>query len=164
LNTCKRDTKNDHLDTSKRVTTKDYLGTCKGLLQKITWLLGYLITWRKTIAWRDYLTTHKGFHKWPRSYLEEKLTNYLEEMSIGNLEYKLTTLNMIFSVIWYICHYGNSLKDTSYDQVYKYYHGWWKSLSIGHLSPICDKILLWMIEIWVKNYLVSDSNCNAVNL
>jgi hypothetical protein len=32
------------------------------------------------------------------------------------------------------------------------------------LLATCDKILSWMIEIWMENHLVSDSNCNAVNL
>ena len=33
-----------------------------------------------------------------------------------------------------------------------------------HLSTICDDILSWMIEIWMKDYVVSDSNYNIVNL
>ena len=32
------------------------------------------------------------------------------------------------------------------------------------LRSTCDEILSWMIEIWIKNHLISDSNCNAVNL
>ena len=32
------------------------------------------------------------------------------------------------------------------------------------LLAIPDEILSRMIEIWVENYLVSDSNCNAINL
>jgi hypothetical protein len=32
------------------------------------------------------------------------------------------------------------------------------------LPATCDEILLWMIEIWVKNHLVSDYNCNIVIL
>ena len=32
------------------------------------------------------------------------------------------------------------------------------------LSATCDEILSWMIEIWMENNLVSDSNCNTVNL
>ena len=32
------------------------------------------------------------------------------------------------------------------------------------LSATCDEILSWMIEIWMKNYLVSDSSCNNVIL
>ena len=32
------------------------------------------------------------------------------------------------------------------------------------LSTTCAKILSWMIEIWMENHLVSDSNCNTVNL
>jgi hypothetical protein len=31
-------------------------------------------------------------------------------------------------------------------------------------SATCDEILSWMIEIWMKNHLVSDSNWNTVNL
>ena len=30
------------------------------------------------------------------------------------------------------------------------------------LSATCDEILLWMIEIWMKIYWVSGSNCNTV--
>ena len=30
------------------------------------------------------------------------------------------------------------------------------------LSATCDKILLWMIGIWMENHVVSDSNCNTV--
>jgi hypothetical protein len=32
------------------------------------------------------------------------------------------------------------------------------------LSATCDKILSWLIEIWLKNHLESDNNCNIVNL
>ena len=32
------------------------------------------------------------------------------------------------------------------------------------LSPTCDEILSWMIEIWMKSNLVSDNDCNTVNL
>ena len=32
------------------------------------------------------------------------------------------------------------------------------------LSSIGDGILSWMTEIWMKNHLVSDSNCNIYNL
>jgi hypothetical protein len=31
-------------------------------------------------------------------------------------------------------------------------------------SAICDEILSWMIEIWMQNHLVRDSNCIIVNL
>ena len=39
----------------------------------------------------------------------------------------------------------------------------------GRVHPMaktlpCDKILSWMIEIWMKTHLVSLSNCNTVNL
>ena len=42
------------------------------------------------------------------------------------------------------------------------------SSSIGQksyllLSATCDEILSWMIESWMKNHLVSDSNGNTVN-
>jgi hypothetical protein len=30
------------------------------------------------------------------------------------------------------------------------------------ISTTCDEILSWLIEIWMKNHLVSDSNCNTV--
>ena len=33
-----------------------------------------------------------------------------------------------------------------------------------HLSAPYDETLSWMIEIWMKNHLASDSNCNTVNL
>ena len=32
------------------------------------------------------------------------------------------------------------------------------------LSATCDEILSWTIEIWMKNTLISDNNCNIVNL
>ena len=32
------------------------------------------------------------------------------------------------------------------------------------LSSTFDDILSWMIELWMKTHLVSDSNCNTVNL
>ena len=28
----------------------------------------------------------------------------------------------------------------------------------------CDELVSWMIEIWMINHLVSDNNCNTVNL
>ena len=30
------------------------------------------------------------------------------------------------------------------------------------LSATCDGKLSWMIKIWIKNHLVSDSNCNTI--
>ena len=32
------------------------------------------------------------------------------------------------------------------------------------LTTTCDEILSWMIKIWLKIHLVSDSKCNYVNL
>ena len=32
------------------------------------------------------------------------------------------------------------------------------------LSTTRDEMLSWMIEIWTKHHLVSDGNCNVVNL
>ena len=32
------------------------------------------------------------------------------------------------------------------------------------LSPTCDEILSWMIEIGTKYHLASDNNCNTINL
>jgi hypothetical protein len=29
------------------------------------------------------------------------------------------------------------------------------------LSATCDRILSWMIEVWMKHHLASDSNCNT---
>jgi hypothetical protein len=29
------------------------------------------------------------------------------------------------------------------------------------LSATCDEILSWVIEFWMENHLVSDSNCNT---
>jgi len=59
-----------------------------------------------------------------------------------------------------LCHYGNFSDDTSYEEVNKYYHGWW-IIEFIHwpklyllLSATCDEILWWMIEIWIKNYLL----------
>ena len=32
------------------------------------------------------------------------------------------------------------------------------------LSATCDETLSWMIEVWMKNHLVGDNNCNTINL
>ena len=32
------------------------------------------------------------------------------------------------------------------------------------LSATCDEMLSWMLGFWMKNHLVSDNNCNTVNL
>ena len=32
------------------------------------------------------------------------------------------------------------------------------------LSSSCDEMLSWMLETWMKNHLVSDNNCNIVDL
>ena len=44
--------------------------------------------------------------------------------------------------------------------------GWFHPLAKPYLllSTTWDEILSWAIEIWMKNHLVSDSNCNTVNL
>ena len=62
-----------------------------------------------------------------------------------------------------LCHYGNISDDTYDEQVNKYCHGWWpKSYLLS--SATCDEILSWMIEIWMKNHLISESNWNTINL
>ena len=66
-------------------------------------------------------------------------------------------------------HYDNVWEDTSYEQVNKYCHGWSMSSSEGRnpnllRSATRDEIVSWVIEIWLKNHLVSDSNCNTVKL
>jgi hypothetical protein len=45
-------------------------------------------------------------------------------------------------------------------------YGWVHPLAKTHLllSVACDEILSWIIEIWMKNHLVNDNNCNTVNL
>ena len=97
-----------------------------------------------------------------------------QEISYGcgdwGLRFTNTTLNIIFSVNnGILCHYDNFLDDNSYEQVNKYCHGWWMSPSIGPnpyllSSTTCDEILTWMIEVWMKSLLISDSNCITVNL
>ena len=32
------------------------------------------------------------------------------------------------------------------------------------LSATCDELLSQMIKVWMKNRLVSDNNCNTINL
>jgi hypothetical protein len=32
------------------------------------------------------------------------------------------------------------------------------------LSATCDETLSWMFKIWMENHLVSDNNCNTINL
>jgi hypothetical protein len=32
------------------------------------------------------------------------------------------------------------------------------------LSTTCDEILSWMINIWMRNHLVSDIDCKTINL
>ena len=32
------------------------------------------------------------------------------------------------------------------------------------LSATCDEILSWMIEIWINRHLISDNNCNIVQI
>ena len=68
-----------------------------------------------------------------------------------------------------LCHYGNVSDDTSYEKVDKLLS--WMMGEFIHwpkhyllLFATCDKILSWVIEIWMKNHLVSDGNCNTVNL
>jgi hypothetical protein len=65
--------------------------------------------------------------------------------------------------------YGNFSGDTSYEQVYKYLS--WMMDEFIHwpkpylLSPATyDETLSWMLEIWMKNHPVCDSNCNTINL
>ena len=45
--------------------------------------------------------------------------------------------------------------------------GWVSSIGQNHVFLLLatrHEILLWMIEIWMKSHLVSDSNCNIINL
>ena len=32
------------------------------------------------------------------------------------------------------------------------------------LSSTCEKLKSWIIEIWMKIHLISDNNCNTINL
>ena len=53
--------------------------------------------------------------------------------------------------------------DTSCEEKNKYFcHGWWMSSSSGQnpgfsCQQPCGEILSWMIEIWMRNHLESDS-------
>ena len=80
-----------------------------------------------------------------------------------------TTLCMIFSVIWYFmllwwlfgCHFlwtNERLLSWMMDE----FICWPKPYVL--LSATCDEILSWLIEIWMKIHLVSDSNYRIVNL
>ena len=68
-----------------------------------------------------------------------------------------------------LCHYGKFLDDTSYE-LGEQISSWMMDEFIHSpklyllLLATCDEILSWMIEIWMKNHLVSDSNCNTGNL
>ena len=61
------------------------------------------------------------------------------------------------------------MDDTLYEQVNDFYHRWWMSSSIGQnpsfsCPQLLMKILSWTIEIWMRNHLVSDTDCSIVNL
>ena len=76
---------------------------------------------------------------------------------------KKTTLNMVFDVtmvIFWITLIMN--KGTNIVMG----NGWVHPLAKTPPSLVetCDEILSWVIEIWMKNHLVSDSNCYTVNL
>jgi len=90
---------------------------------------------------------------------------------------KSTLLNMLFIVIWlFLCHYGMvafwmTLLMKKVNHVLPWmmvdeFHPLAKTLTGVHLSPpTCDdEMLSWVIEIWMKIHLVSDYNCNTVNL
>ena len=83
--------------------------------------------------------------------------------------HKTTTLNVIVSVTCIWCHYVNFSDDISYElsvQILSWvideFFGWPKPCLL--LSATCDEILSWMVGIWTKNHLLSNSNCNTVNL
>ena len=60
-------------------------------------------------------------------------------------------------------HYSNFSDDTPYDtwMMDEFIHRPYPYLL---LSATCVEMLPWMIEIWMKTNLVSDSNCNTVDL
>ena len=63
---------------------------------------------------------------------------------------------VIWTSLWVLSSrltYGSS-KCRLLKQGLTYYASW----------QFCDEILSWMIDIWMKNHLISDSNCNIVNL
>jgi hypothetical protein len=74
---------------------------------------------------------------------------------------RILTLNVIFSVMVLMCTMVtfrmtllmNKFTNTVMDDG-----------CVHPLSATCDEILSWMIEILMKNHLVSDSNYNTVTL
>ena len=78
-------------------------------------------------------------------------------------------LNMMFSVIWYYIslwwrfgwHFlwiSEQILSKMMDELIH----WSKPCFL--LSATCGEILSWLIEIWMKVHLVSDSRCNTLNL
>jgi len=65
-----------------------------------------------------------------------------------------------------LCHSGSFSEDASYEQIWSWvmdeFIHWPKPYLL--LSTICDEILSWIIDNWMKNHLVSDNKCNTVNL
>jgi hypothetical protein len=77
--------------------------------------------------------------------------------------------------IWYLVPYGvfmslgNFWMKLLMNKWTDYCHGWW--MRFIHwpkpyllLATTYDEILSWMIEIWMRNHLVSDNTCNTVNV
>ena len=88
---------------------------------------------------------------------------------LTNIKLKNHKLRQELSVSYGIlCHYGNfwmtplmnSLQIVSW--IMDEFIHWPKPHPL--LSATCDEILAWTIEIGMKNHLVSDSNCNTINL
>ena len=61
-------------------------------------------------------------------------------------------------------HCSNSSKDTSCEQVYKYRHPNVTSMAYFASQRLCNEILSWMIEVWIKHRLVSDIFYNIIVL
>ena len=79
-----------------------------------------------------------------------------------------STINIVFSLIWYLCHRGNFSNDTSLELIYKQCHLDLlfssctaqlskQSLVYSTSLQFCNEILSWMIEIGMKDHLVNDN-------
>ena len=142
-----------------------------------------LFVWRWDMWWwptppkpiLEFLHAQKcatNLHKLLASLLCAHLMWSSEEVlmrCVHNLSWKWeATIDMLFKVIWYFRSYGklwmtllmNKWTTLSW-MVHEFVH-WPKPYLL--MSATYDEILSWIAETWMKNYLISDSNCNTTNL
>ena len=137
-----------------------------------SWPVGITLEKKLAGTWKiiGYWSVQINDNKFATGQILKKTGRNCEGVDYSWLSSKVSrTLNMTLRVAWYLMslwklfgwHIG-WISERILSWVMDEFVYWPKPYLL--LSAVCDEILSWMIEIWMKNHSVSHGNCNTAIL